>query len=141
MSQIDYPLAIFAKTPTEATRILGETPFFQKIVNECLIDAPDSMFHMCQCAAAEVYKTGMLATAHNAVMDLGDEWKDSPKAQRKIQVKVLKGQREKVVRQLQSVRILPTGLGWFLVKWFVLPFLLDVLKRWSIGSDEDLQDQ
>jgi hypothetical protein len=141
MSHIDFPRAIFAKTPSDASSILGKTPSYQKIVNECLIDVPDTMFHMCQCAAAEVYQTGMLAMAHDAVLNIVEEWKGNSKARRKIQVKVLKSQRGKVVNQLQSVGILPTGLGWFLVKWFVLPFLLELLKRWSIGPDDDLQDQ
>lgn len=138
---MNFPQATFAQTAIQATAILNSIPIYQRIVNECLLDVPDSMFDMCLCASAEVYKTGMLATAFESVVDLGEEFKNSPKARRKLQVKGLKEQRTKIFGQLQTVGILPTGLCWLLVRWFVLPFLLDLLKRWAIGPDEDLQDQ
>lgn len=137
---IDFPRATFAKSAIEATTIICGLPTYQKIVNECLIDVPDSMFNMCLCAAAEVYKNGMLATAFDASLDLErPHKKQNSRVVRKEQIKVLKGHRTKIVGQLQEVGILPAGFGWLLVRWFVLPFLLNLLKQWSIGPDESDQ--
>ena len=69
-SNIDFPRATFVKSAIEATTIICGLPSYQKIVNECLIDVPDSMFNMCLCSAAEIYKNGMLATAFDASLDL-----------------------------------------------------------------------
>jgi hypothetical protein len=135
-SHIDFPRATFAKSAIEATTIICGLPTYQKIVNECLIDVPDSMFNMCLCAAAEIYKTGMLATAFESVVDLAPGRKVNSKVRRKIQLKELKNQRTKIVGQLQQVGILPTGFGWMFIRWFVLPFLMELLKQWAIGPDE-----
>lgn len=136
-SNIDFPRATFAKSAIDATTIICGLPSYQKIVNECLIDVPDSMFNMCLCAAAEIYKAGMLATAFEASLDLENPHKkQKSRAIRREQIKVLKGHRTKIVGQLQEVGILPAGFGWMFVRWFVLPFLLELLKQWSIGSDE-----
>lgn len=140
-ANIDFPRATFAKSAIDATTIICGLPSYQKIVNECLIDVPDSMFNMCLCAAAEIYKNGMLATAFDASLDLENPHKRQNQKQksgvvRKEQIKVLKGHRTKIVGQLQEVGILPAGFGWLLVRWFVLPFLLELLKQWSIGPDE-----
>jgi hypothetical protein len=136
-SNIDFPRATFAKSAIDATTIIGGLPLYQKIVNECLIDVPDSMFNMCLCAAAEVYKNGMIATAFDAALDL-EEPREKHKSRviRREQIKVLKFHRTKIVGQLQEVGILPAGFGWMIVRWFVLPFLLELLKQWSIGPDE-----
>lgn len=134
---IDFPRATFAKSAIDATTIICGLPSYQKIVNQCLIDVPDSMFNMCLCSAAEIYKNGMLATAFSFANDLEDpKKKHKSKVIRKEQIKVLKGHRTKIVGQLQEVGILPAGFGWLLVRWFVLPFLLNLLKEWSIGPDE-----
>lgn len=132
----DFPRATFAKSAIDATTIICGLPTYQKIVNECLIDVPDSMFNMCLCAAAEIYKTGMLATAFESVVDLAPGRKVNSKVRRKVQLKELKNQRTKIVSQLQQVGILPAGFGWLIVRWFVLPFLLELLKQWSIGPDD-----
>lgn len=139
MSHMDYPRATFAKTPVDATAIINNLPSYRKIVNECLLDVPDMMYSMCLCAAAEIYQTGMLAKSHAVVSSVGDEWKKRPKVQRRMQMKELRHQRDMVVIKLQEVGILPTGFGWLFVKWFVVPFLLELLKRWSIGPDEDAE--
>lgn len=134
---IDFPRATFAKSAIDATTIICGLPSYQKVVNECLIDVPDSMFNMCLCAAAEIYKNGMLATAFDASLDLENPHKKQKSlAIRREQIKVLKGHRTKIVAQLQEVGILPAGFGWIFVRWFVLPFLLELLKQWSIGPDE-----
>lgn len=134
---IDFPRATFAKSAVQATTIICGLPSYQKIVNECLIDVPDSMFNMCLCAAAEIYKNGMLATAFTAANDLEEpQKKNKSRVIRREQIKVLKGHRTKIIGQLQEVGILPAGFGWLLVRWFVLPFLLELLKQWSIGPDE-----
>lgn len=134
---IDYPRATFAKSAIDATTIICGLPSYQKIVNQCLIDVPDSMFNMCLCAAAEVYKNGMIAAAFDASLDLEDpRKKQKSRVIRREQIKVLKGHRTKIVGQLQEVGILPAGFGWLIVRWFVLPFLLELLKQWSIGPDE-----
>lgn len=139
-SNIDFPRATFAKSAIDATTIICGLPSYQKIVNECLIDVPDSMFNMCLCAAAEIYKNGMLATAFDASLDLENPHKkQKSRVIRKEQIKVLKGHRAKIVGQLQEVGILPAGFGWMFVRWFVLPFLLELLKQWSIGPDESDQ--
>jgi len=133
----DFPRATFAKSAIDATTIICGLPSYQKIVNECLIDVPDSMFNMCLCAAAEIYKNGMLATAFESAIDLEEpRKKHKSRVIRKEQIKVLKGHRTKIVSQLQEVGILPAGFGWLIVRWFVLPFLLELLKQWSIGPDE-----
>ena len=136
-SNIDFPRATFAKSAVDATTIICGLPSYQKIVNECLIDVPDSMFNMCLCASAEIYKTGMLATAFESVVDLASEKKRDSRVRRRIQIKELKNQRNKIVGQLQTVGIFPAGFGWMFIRWFVLPFLLELLKRWAIGPDED----
>ena len=134
---IDFPRATFAKSAIDATTIICGLPSYQKIVNQCLIDVPDSMFNMCLCAAAETYKNGMLATAFTAANDLEEPHKkQKSRVIRREQIKVLKGHRTRIVGQLQEVGILPAGFGWLLVRWFVLPFLLNLLKEWSIGPDE-----
>jgi hypothetical protein len=140
-SHIDFPRATFAKSAVDATIIICGLPTYQKIVNECLIDVPDSMFNMCLCAAAEIYKNGMIATAFDAALDLEEPRKRQNQKQksrvvRREQIKVLKFHRAKIVSQLQEVGILPAGFGWLFVRWFVLPFLLELLKQWSIGPDE-----
>lgn len=136
-SNIDFPRATFAKSAVDATTIICGLPSYQKIVNQCLIDVPDSMFNMCLCAAAEVYKNGMIATAFDASLDLEDpRKKQKSRVIRREQIKVLKFHRTKIVGQLQDVGILPAGFGWLIVRWFVLPFLLELLKQWSIGPDE-----
>lgn len=140
-SRIEYPRATFAQSSFQATAIINNLPSYRKIVNECLLDVPDMMYSMCLCAAAEIYQTGILSKAHEAVSSVGDEWKKRPKVQRRMQMKELRHQRDMVVVKLQEVGILPTGFGWIFVKWFVVPFLLELLKLWSIGPDEDLQDQ
>lgn len=133
----DYPRAIAGKNPTVSTQILLAAPFYHKTVIKCLLDVPDSMYHMCLCAAAEVYQTGMVATAFESVVDLAQDLPARSKVRRRVQINELKKyQRPKLVSHLQSVGILPTGLGWLVVRWFVLPFLLELLKEWSIGPDE-----
>jgi hypothetical protein len=134
---IDFPRATFAKSAVDATAIICGLPTYQKIVNECLLDVPDSMFNMCLCAAAEIYKNGMIAAAFDASLDLEDpRKKQKSRVVRREQIKVLKFHRAKIVSQLQEVGILPAGFGWLIVRWFVLPFLLELLKQWSIGPDE-----
>lgn len=139
---IDFLRATFAKSAIDATTIICGLPSYQKIVNECLIDVPDSMFNMCLCSAAEIYKNGMLATAFTAANDLEEpRKKQKSRVIRREQIKVLKGHRARIVGQLQEVGILPAGFGWMFVRWFVLPFLLELLKQWSIGPDESDQDE
>jgi hypothetical protein len=135
--RIEYPRAIAAKSSIQATTIINASPYFAKTVEKCLMDVPDMLYSVCLCSAAEVYATGMLATAHDAVVDLAPEKRSNSKVRRKIQIKELKNQRGKIIVQLQAVGILPTGFGWLIVKWFVIPFLLELLKEWSIGPDED----
>lgn len=139
-SNIEYPRALAAKSAVQATSIINAVPYYAQTVEKCLLNVPDSMFSMCLCAAAEVYQTGQIASAFEAVVDLAPEKGVNSKVRRRIQIKELKNQREKIITQLQSVGILPAGFGWLIVRWFVLPFLLELLKEWSIGPDEDAED-
>lgn len=132
-----YPSAIFAKSPASAMSIIGAVPYYAAVVDASIKHVPDTMYHMCLCAAAEIYQTGMLASSFEAVVDLGEEFKAKTVVRRKIQIKELKNQRTKIVGNLQSSGILPAGLGWMLVRWIVLPFLLDLLKLWAIGPDDN----
>ena len=131
-----FPRAIAAKSAIKATAIINASPSYAKTVEKCLMDVPDAMYFTCLCSAAEIYATGMLATAHDAVADLAPEKKGNSGVRRKLQIKELKNQRVKIINQLQSVGILPTGFGWLIIRWFVIPFLLDLLKEWSIGPDD-----
>lgn len=132
-----YPSAIFAKTPASAMSIIQTAPYYAAVVDASIKNVPETMYHMCLCAAAEIYKTGMLASSFEAVVDLGEEYGRNSGVRRKIQLKELKNQRTKIVGNLQASGILPTGLGWFLVRWIVLPFVLELLKRWAIGPDDE----
>lgn len=46
---------------------------------------------------------------------------------RKKRIKLL---RSSAVRDLQAVGILPSGIAWLFVRWVILPFLFDLIKRW-----------
>jgi len=132
-----YPSAIFAKTPASATSIIKAVPYYAAVVDDSIKNVPDTMHNMCLCSAAEIYQTGMLASSFEAVVDLGEEYSRNSGVRRKIQVKELKNQRAKIVGNLQASGILPAGLGWLLVRWIVLPFVLELLKRWAIGPDDE----
>lgn len=139
-----FPRAIAAKSTIQATTIINASPEYAKTVEKCLMEVPDMMYSVCLCSAAEIYATGMLAAASDAAIDIALDRLPNSKVSRKLQIRELKNHRAKIISQLQSVGILPTGFGWLVVRWFVIPFLLELLKEWSIGPDDDdlqLQDE
>lgn len=136
-----YPSATFAKSPASASAIIQALPYYAAVVDASIKNIPDSMYNMCLCSAAEIYQTGMLASSFEAVVDLGEEYKAKTGVRRKIQIKELKNQRTKIVGNLQASGILPAGFGWLLVRWIVLPFVLELLKLWAIGPDDQSKDQ
>jgi len=61
-------------------------------------------------------------------------WLD--KAQSGLCGTTIKSLRKEAVRELKKVGILPGGIVWFLIRWFVIPFLSELLREWIFGEGE-----
>ena len=135
---MEYLRAIAAKTPAAATVILQANPLFREVVQKELEKIPEDHWERCLCVAAEAYQTGMILSAFNTTFSIGEHL--PKRARRREQVKQLKDERRKIVQHCQAVGILPAGLGWLFIRWLVLPFLFEILKKWTIGDDDSDPD-
>lgn len=143
--ETNFPGATFAKSPDEAHLILSAVPRFKQIV-DCSLDqststsAPDpEKRSMVECGIAECWKNGLIAEAFEDAFHVQLTGANDVPVMAKTrhikreQVKQLKQNRAKMVNHLQNVGIFPTGFSWMLIQWFVLPVLLEVLKRWCLN--------
>lgn len=143
--QTNFPRATFAKSPSEAHLILSAVPRFKQIVDcsfgQLTFDLDPEKRSMVECGIAECWQNGLIAEAFEdacQVQAAASTDGDIPNRVRgrhvkREQVKQLKQNRAKMVNHLQNVGIFPTGFSWMLIQWFVLPVLLEVLRRWCLN--------
>lgn len=119
------------------SEILSGSQEISRIVRDLLPDTvSDEDRVRCRKCAAYLLESGFLDDCVIPILDASDhpdKW-----TRRKMQQAELKSHAKKAVEQLQAVEILPTGLLWFtVVRWFVMPFLRELILRWVFGDDDD----
>jgi hypothetical protein len=129
-----FPRASFVRHFNDAESAIASVFGLPEVVYRNLRSVPKQHARVCLNAVAEAQATGMLAMAMSSVSTISSELSD--RAIRKQQLRELKAHRSRIVQHCQAVGILPSGLTWFLLRWVVLPFLLQVLTQWTLGGED-----
>lgn len=120
----------------QVSEIISSNSDLETFVGYWSADKPDDQKETAKACAAYLYHTGFLDSMVIPILDSADHPNKS--IRRKLQRRELKRQRQRAVDLLQADGIIPSGSMWLLfARWFVLPFLMDLLRNWVYGDGDE----
>lgn len=119
--------------PDEIQRAIDGNIFLQQIQTDLIhkIELEEDQ-EMCRRAAAALVQSGRLDSMAVPILKSSNLPEESRR--RRVQRKELKRHRSQAIQELQAVGFLPTGLGWLVVRWVVVPFLTRLISMYVFGN-------